>query len=140
MNSASATHNTPRIPFSCAEFATQNWIHDRYEKYATPSPAAWYPKMPPFNRQRKKRTIYLTEADEAAVECIRKEMSLRTKASAIRYALHEVERRLSHDPNSPALIELLKLVESPQLLLCDRDKDAIHRLCYQVRRDLKSVL
>ncbi len=91
--------------------------------------------MPPFNRRRQKRTIYLTEADEAAVVSIRKEMSLRTKASAIRYALREVERRFSQEPNSPSLLRLLDYLGSG-LLLSEHDERNIHVLCRQVRREM----
>jgi len=94
--------------------------------------------MPPHNRQRQKRTVYLGPADETAIETIRQDRFLHTKAGAIRLAVRETERQINQAP-SDRTVTILRLVEYVEALtlLSEQDKRRLDELCTEVRRILQ---
>ncbi len=95
--------------------------------------------MPPINRERRKRTIYLGPTEEAAVEVIRRKSSMNTKASAIRWAILTTERSIRKGPGevTTAAQRLIEYIEE-MALLCDRDTRELHVLCTQLKATLKT--
>lgn len=93
-----------------------------------------------MDRERRKRTIYLGRKDEAAVAAIRQRVSLKTKASAIRWAIQETERRFTAGPSdtATATLRLVEYVES-MTLLSDLDTRNLSTLCTKARSTLEGV-
>jgi hypothetical protein len=91
--------------------------------------------MPPTDRYRRKRTIYLSPSDEEAVETIRRTMSLNTRAGALRYAVRQTERRIDFVPDPTAALALIEYVESLKLLP-ERDLRRLTTLCRKARSEL----
>lgn len=88
------------------------------------------------NKSKVKRTIYLSEQDEQAIERIRSEMQFSTKARTIRYAIQDMIRRFKNSQNRvghreeliatvEALMEYCKSIE----LLSKYDRLAIIKQC-----------
>lgn len=92
--------------------------------------------MPPIPRYRKKRTVYLSQADEDAVKLICQRMGLRTKASAIRWAIRDTERRFTRPSATPACLALVEYVETLRLL-SDKDAGQLQVLCRNARAELR---
>lgn len=90
--------------------------------------------MPPIDRQRKKRTVYLGPDEQAALETVRRKSGMRTKASAMRYAILETERRLT-EVEQLAVLRLVRYVESLGLL-SPRDEHRLQALCLAARREI----
>ena len=90
--------------------------------------------MPPYNRHRQKRTVYLGAKDEAAIKTIRQSRFLRTNASAIRFAVRETERRITKTPSRAvkAMVQLIECVEALPLL-SEPDRIRLNGLCRRAR-------
>ena len=89
-----------------------------------------------INRNRQKRTIYLGPREEEALEGIQQRMGFRTKATAMRFAVMELVRRMD-DPGaiSIALERLLVAVEGLEML-APADHRRLGRLCREARAQL----
>ena len=91
--------------------------------------------MPPTDRYRHKRTVYFSDADDEAIETVRRASGLRTKASAIRRAVWDAERACTRTPAETAVRELIAFAES-LTMIPPADERQLLALCREAKKEI----